>query len=402
MSSVRNTESTVTYRIFMKAAKMPIIYLLIGAGLLAISHIDDILGITAWKNWFDLTDKAGVVFLVLSALSFLYKSLVLLCRRGERRLMPNHLVASLVMCNIRKSLRIIFTLIFINANITILSPNGFYAVLANQIINTILIGSVGWIVIQLFYTLETALYQHMMQLTRQEHARAKAFYTKIHILRNIATVVIVILTIAAILMSFSSFRNIGISLLASAGFLTAIIGLSAQKALFSLFSGVQIALSQPIKIGDIVVIENVTGIIEEITFTYVTLKLGDRRRMLLPINFFIDKPFENWSKESDSLVTSLHFHVDYSMPINELRTEFDRILTESTLWDGAANKLQVANLLENTVEVRLQISAENAENLADLRAEIREKILHFIQNNHAQTLPKLSYNRRCELSSESP
>jgi len=207
----------------------------------------------------------------------------------------------------------------INIIITIAGPSKFYLLLANNVLDILIICSVGWIAIQIFYTFEAILYQHMMSLSRHEHIRAKALYTKMHIIRNITTVVIVIITIAAVLMSFSSVRNIGISLLASAGFLTAIIGLSAQKTLFSLFSGLQIALSQEIKIGDIVVIENASGIIEEITFTYVTLKLGDRRRLVVPIHYFVDKPFENWSREVDGLRSSFFLYVDYLLPIEPLR-----------------------------------------------------------------------------------
>ncbi|MHB1221408.1 MAG: mechanosensitive ion channel family protein, partial [Gammaproteobacteria bacterium] len=213
-------------------------------------------------------------------------------------------------------------------------------------------------------------------------------YTKTHILRNIGTAVIIFITMAAILMSFSSFRNIGISLLASAGFLTAIIGLSAQKTLFSLSSGLQIALAQPIRLGDTVVIDKDSGVIEEITLTYVTMRMGDRKRLIVPISYFIEKPFENWSHDAKSLRSSLIFNVGFKLPISILRTEFERIVENSPAWDGEVKKLQVADLNEKNVEIRIQISAQNADNLSDLRSEIREKILDFIQRNYPESFPK--------------
>jgi small-conductance mechanosensitive channel len=187
-------------------------------------------------------------------------------------------------------------------------------------------------------------------------------------------------------------RNIGISLLASAGFLTAMIGIAAQKTLFSLFSGIQIAFSQIIKIGDLVLVNNESGIIEEITFTFVTLKLGDRRRLIIPISQFVEKPFENWSRDEEGIRSSLLFYVDYRMPIEPLRDELDRILTTSEFWDKNAKKLQVANLKERSVELRIQVSAKNADDLSDLKADVREKMLAFIRENYPRYLPRIQLN----------
>jgi small-conductance mechanosensitive channel len=189
-------------------------------------------------------------------------------------------------------------------------------------------------------------------------------------------------------MSFSSVKNIGISLLASAGFLTAILSLSAQKTLFALFSGLQLALSQAVRIGDVVVIEKETGIVEEINFTYIKLKLGDKRRMVVPISYFIERPFENWSHgPSQSLQNSIHLFVDYLMPLQPLRKQLAIILKASSYWDGGVGSLQVAAITERAVELRIQISAANADNLSELRAFVREKMLEFIKENYPQYLP---------------
>lgn len=382
-------ERNIFTRLIFRAARIPLLYLGAGIICLLLSTMDDMIAqLGRFKHIFDLSDKMGTILIVLALIIFIYNFSVLVCRYFESKLKETNKVSVLVLGNIRKSLRIIFVLVAINVTISLLGPNKNYEHIINNIINTIIIGSIGWIAIQVLYTFEAYIFQRMSKMSIENNGRAKAIYTKTHILRNIGTSVIIFITIAAILMSFSSFRNIGISLLASAGFLTAIIGLSAQKTLFSLSSGLQIALAQPIRIGDTVVIDKEAGIIEEITLTYVTIKMGDRKRLIVPISYFIEKPFENWSHDAKSLRSSLVFHVSFKLPIHVLREEFNRIVENSNAWDGEFKKLQVADLNEKNVEVRIQISAENADKLSDLRSEIREKILDFIQKNYPEGFPK--------------
>lgn len=374
-------------RLIFLAAKIPVLLLLLGSTLTALSSINEIFPLTSWKRLFDITDRIGLIIIAIAITAFFYNFIILLCRKFEKQLKDDHLVASLVLSIVRKGLRIIFFLVCIYIIIALLEPNHLYLTIAYNIISTVVIISIGWVAIQVLYTSETVLYQRMLKLTHDQHLRLKALYTKLHIIRNIATVLIVILVIATILMSYSSVRNVGISLLASAGFLTAIIGLAAQRTLVSLFAGLQIALSQPIKIGDMVVINNESGLVEEITLTYVTLKLGDRRRLIIPINHFIEKSFENWSHDGHSLRCSLHLNVDYMMPIEPLRKELNRILEKSSYWNKVAQKLQVSNLTDRSVEIRIQVSAANADDLADLRAEVQEEMLAFIQKNYPQHFP---------------
>lgn len=378
--------------IVVRALKFPIVYLLIGLVLVLLSYIDNFIPLTHFQHMFDLTDKIGRIFISFALITFIYNLVALSCFWFEKKLASEHHLAAVLLSSIRKGLRIIFILVVINMVITILAPNPFYLMLANNTINTIIIGSIGWIAIQILYAYEALIYQKMMAHTDREHILAKTLYTKTHIFRNITTVVIIIVTIAAIMMSFDSVRSIGISLLASAGFLTAIIGLSAQKTLVSLFSGLQIALSQVIRIGDIIMIDNHSGTIEEITFTYITLKLADRRRLIVPINFLAEKPFENWSREGDSLRSSIRLFIDYMLPIAPLRSQLEKILKNSHLWDGQACKLQVANLTDRSVEIRMQISAANGDNLSDLRAEVQEKMLEFISEKYPDHFPKVRLN----------
>jgi len=361
----------------LRAARLPLVCALLGGVMLGLAQITDHV----------IASKAGTIFLALAIILFIYKIIALFLLEGEHKLIQHHRITALILASIRKGLRIIFILIALKMIIAIAEPTEFYLTLTNNMINAAIIAAVGWITIEIINTTE-AMMHHYVSSTSTDQNRIKTLYTKTRILRNIATVIILIITVAAILMSYSSVRNIGISILASAGFLTAIIGLSAQKTLFSVFSGLQIALSNIIKIGDMIVVEKESGIVEEITFTYVIIRLGDRRRLTVPISYFVDKPFENWSHDADGLRSSIHFFVDYMMPIEPMRQELDRILAGSTYWNGVAKKLQVSNLTEQSVEIRIQISANNSDDLSDLRTEVREKILAFIRSNYSDCFPK--------------
>lgn len=381
----RNTSLT---KIAKRSLKLPLLLLAIGYVLLICSYTDSFFS-SQYANIFNGFENVGTVFITLAYICFLYKVATGFMRFYERKFAEKHKITTLVLRHLRKGLRVIFILIALDTSITILSPKKLYVTLANNTIDTFIIVAVGWIAIQLFYTMEAILYQYISDLPAHAHHRGKALYTKMHIFRNVATVLVVVITLAAILMSFNSVRNIGISLLASAGFLTAIIGLSAQKTLFTIFSGIQIAFSQIIKIGDLVLINNESGLIEEITFTFVTLKLGDRRRLIVPISQFIEKPFENWSRDDSGIRSSVLLYVDYRMPIDPLRAELDNILEVSPFWDKNAKKVQIANLKERSVELRIQVSAKNAEDLSDLKADVKEKMLAFMRESYPQYLPRI-------------
>lgn len=385
---VEKEKRNIIIRIILQAARLPLLYLLLSLSLIALSYVDDYFPLEKWGGLFDYANQLGSILFALAATTFIYNIIVMECSHYEKLFRDKHQITALILASLRKNLGIVFVLITLKIIIPVVIPSKFYLNLANNIINPIIICAIAWIIIQILHTFEAVIYQYMLHMTRPDQNRLNQFYTKVHIIKNIATVLIVIITLAAVLMSFSSVRNIGISLLASAGFLTAIVGLASQKTLFLLFSGVQIALSQTIKIGDIIVIENASGVVEEITFTYVILKLSDNRRLIVPINFFIEKPFENWSTELDGLRSSFSIFIDYMMPIDPLRKELDTILKNSNYWDGKAKKLETANITERGVELRVQISASNETNLAELRAEVREKLLEFMRNQYPNYFPK--------------
>jgi small-conductance mechanosensitive channel len=205
--------------------------------------------------------------------------------------------------------------------------------------------------------------------------------TQVTVLKRLATAIVVILGVAAILMTFPSFSDIGTTLFASAGVLSVVAGLAAQTSLGAVFAGLQIAFSGAIRVGDIVELEEGRwwGRIEEITLTYVVVRLWDERRLVLPCTYFTTTPFENWTRSATEIMGTVEFDVDFSVPFHEMRAELDRLLSSSPDWDGRRGVLQVTDAVGGVVRVRIVVSAPNAGALFDLRCTVREGIVDWVQ-----------------------
>ncbi|MGE2721708.1 mechanosensitive ion channel family protein [Mycolicibacterium celeriflavum] len=205
--------------------------------------------------------------------------------------------------------------------------------------------------------------------------------TQVTVLRRLAIAIVVVLGGAAILMTFPSFSDIGTTVFASAGVLSVVAGLAAQTSLGAVFAGMQIAFSGAIRVGDIVQLENGQwwGRIEEITLTYVVVRIWDERRLVLPSTYFTTEPFENWTRSATEIMGTVEFDVDFNVPINDMRTELDRLLSESDLWDGRRGVLQVTDAVGGVVRVRVVVSAHNAGALYDLQCAVREGLVDWVQ-----------------------
>ena len=232
------------------------------------------------------------------------------------------------------------------------------------------------------------LYVRGLKLDAEDNLMARKHVTQTKILTRTAGTLIVVLTIGVALMTFPGVRQYGISLLASAGAAGIIAGLALQPFLTNLIAGVQIATTQPIRIDDAVIVENEWGWIEEITSTYVVVRLWDWRRMVLPLTYFIQQPFQNWTRETASLIGTTMLYVDYTAPIDVLRAKLEEIAKASPLWDGNVVNLAVTDVSERTMQVRCLISARNAPTTFDLRCEVREKMIAFLQAELPHALPR--------------
>jgi small-conductance mechanosensitive channel len=252
----------------------------------------------------------------------------------------------------------------------------------------VLIAAVAFVLFQVVDG-AAALVTQQYRLDASDNLRARAVHTQVMVLKKVALTIIAIFTLASMLMVFDSVRQFGASILASAGVAGIIVGLAAQRSIATLLAGFQIALTQPIRVDDVVIVEGEWGRIEDITLTYVVVRIWDLRRLVLPITYFIEQPFQNWTRVSADILGTVFLHVDYAVPLEEIRAELTRILRNSSRWDGKVNVLQVTEARERTLELRALVSAADASLAWDLRCEVREKLVEFIQRNHPASLPRV-------------
>ncbi|MEO1655808.1 MAG: mechanosensitive ion channel domain-containing protein [Bacteroidota bacterium] len=212
--------------------------------------------------------------------------------------------------------------------------------------------------------------------------------TQLKVIERIVAFLLIIAAISFILMTFKTIREIGYSLLVSAGVIGIILGFAAQKSIANVVAGIQLAFAQPIRLNDVVIIEKEWGKIEEITLTYVVVKIWDERRLVVPLNQFIEKPFQNWTRNSSELLGTVFIYADYTLPLDELRQELKRLLNQHEYWDSRVINLQVTEARESTLQIRALMSARNAGEAFDLRCDIREGLITFIQKNYPESLPK--------------
>ncbi|VEG58527.1 mechanosensitive ion channel protein MscS [Mycolicibacterium aurum] len=255
----------------------------------------------------------------------------------------------------------------------------------------LLIGTLTWVLVSLVRVAERQVIARFAGgdtgLTDADRHRRK-IKTQVLTLRRIVVAIVVVLGAAAALMTFPSFSDIGKTLFASAGVLTVVAGLAAQTSLGSVFAGIQIAFSDAIRVGDVVVLEEEWGRIEEITLTYVVVHLWDERRLVLPCTYFTTTPFQNWTRNATELLGTAELDVDFTIPFAAMRAELDRILHANTLWDGRVGVLQVTDAVEGLVRVRMLVSASNAGALFDLRCDIREGMVEWLQRTNPGALPR--------------
>lgn len=224
-------------------------------------------------------------------------------------------------------------------------------------------------------------------LTDADRHRRK-IRTQVTVLRRLVIAIVVVLGAAAALMTFPSFSDIGRTLFASAGVLSVVAGLAAQTSLGAAFAGIQIAFSDAIRVGDVVVLEDEWGRIEEITLTYVVVHLWDERRLVLPCTYFTTTPFQNWTRNATELLGTAELDVDFTVPFDEMRAELDRLLHANPLWDGRVGVLQVTDAVDGYVRVRMLVSAPNAGALFDLRCDVREGMVAWLQHANPGALPR--------------
>ena len=250
-----------------------------------------------------------------------------------------------------------------------------------------IIGLIGWAAIAALH-ISADIYLRRYRLDVEDNLLARKHNTQVRVLLRSVDVLLVLFTLGASLMTFQTVRQYGVSLFASAGVAGIIAGLAARPVLSNLMAGVQLAMTQPIRLEDAVIVENEYGNVEEIGSTYVVLRLWDLRRMIVPLTYFIEKPFQNWTRESSTLIGAVLINVNYRAPIGAIRDKAQAIVKASSRWDGRVFNVAVTDFKHDTMEVRILASAGNSGAVFDLRCEVREKLIDVLQREHPEALPR--------------
>lgn len=340
------------------------------------------LGATDWlPDWL-----ATVIILLLSALvaAIAYRFLFRILTRmvAGRDLFWRSLVDRGA-----RPLRLVMIIIALGFGSAISPITPAEAAVLRQLMTVGVIVCIAWIAYTALY-IWTTIHMRRFKLDAEDNLLARKHITQTRILMRVAKILIVILAIASVLMTFDAVRQYGVSLLASAGAAGIVAGIALQPVLKNLFAGIQLAITQPIRIDDALIVEGEWGNVEEITSTYVVIRVWDWRRLIIPLSYFIEKPFQNWTRENAELIGVVMLYLDHTAPVDRIRAEAERIAHASALWDRKVFNLAVTDFRERVMEVRVLISARNAPRAFDLRCEMREKLIGFIQAELPGALPR--------------
>lgn len=339
-------------------------------------------------SFFENVSKESLIYLGLALLGliFLYwVTSILLKRLGKN---PKYLLPSGSFRKLAVPLVLIFLSILVRMNalrdVLNLEDAGYWFRKSSTLL---FILAMTWLIISLLKIVKQVILRNY-DVGETDNLKARKIYTQFTILERIVIFIVIVLATGLALMSFQEIREVGISIFASAGVAGIIIGFSAQKFIGTILAGIQIAIAQPIKLDDVVIVEGEWGRIEEITLTYVVVRIWDKRRLIVPTLYFIDQPFQNWTKTSADILGAVFLYVDYTIPFDKLREELTRILQNTALWDGEVNVLQVTDSKPNYVEVRALMSAKDSSTAWDLRVHVREKLIVYLQENYPESIAR--------------
>ncbi|MCC4633661.1 MULTISPECIES: mechanosensitive ion channel family protein [Xanthomonas] len=251
-----------------------------------------------------------------------------------------------------------------------------------------IVGCVTWLLVRAVAAGEMAILRSN-PIEVSDNLTARRIQTQTRVLSRVVMGTVILLGISVVLLGFEQVRQIGKTLLASAGIIGLVAGIAAKPVFGNLIAGLQIALTQPIRLDDVVIVEGEWGRIEEIGSSYVVVRIWDERRMVVPLTWFIENPFQNWTRASADLLGTAFLWLDYRTPIAAVRAELERICHSEPLWDGRVCVTQITDTSDNTIQVRLLVSARNSGDAFDLRCVVRERMIDFLTREHAYALPRI-------------
>ncbi|TYC10554.1 mechanosensitive ion channel [Bizionia gelidisalsuginis] len=332
-----------------------------------------------FESWVTYTIVIVACILLGLTIRWILFSIVKLSNKRRPSVLKTQLLLQL-----KTAAKFLLPILFIYSSFQFLEVTTFW----KKITESLIIINFSWLVIAFLNAIEEVV-KEKFTINNNHKAKDRKALTQLRFLKSISIVIIITLAVAAILWNIPSVKKVGTTLLTSAGVIGIIAGVAAQKSIANLITGFQIAFTQPIKIDDEVVIQGEFGTVEDITLTYVVIKLWDWRRLVLPLSYFNDNSFVNWTFNSQELIGTVFFQVDYTFPVAEMRKKLLELLHNNTLWDKNIAKLVVSNTNATTMELRATFSAKNASDVWDLRCEVREQLIAFIQKNHPECFPTL-------------
>lgn len=329
---------------------------------------------------------SGVIIAVSIAIALAVHSVLfyLLTRMARK---PGHVLDSSLARHGRRPARWILPLLALLIAAPLIPVSGPIRNGAEHVIGILLIAAIAWIVIVMTEVVADVIAARY-RMDVEDNLSARRIQTQVGMLRRIFSVLVLIVALSVMLLSIPQVRSIGASLLASAGLAGLVVGMAMKSTLGNLIAGVQIALTQPIRIEDAVIVEGEWGWIEEITSTYVVVRIWDWRRMVLPLTYFIEHPFQNWTRITASLIGSVYLYMDYTIPVDAVRQELNRLVKATDKWRGEVCVLQVSDAKDRVIELRALADAKDAGTAWDLRCYLRENLITFVQKNYPESLPK--------------
>ncbi len=338
----------------------------------------------SWPNWVqDVLLALGAILVGL-----IIKGILAILAKTYCRKSSGYSVMRSIIKHLGRPAEYFFPLLILNWSIPFMHLDAKTISLFQRINGILLIIVFAFVLMRLINVVQDYVY-HSFDINKTDNLRERKIRTQLQYLRKVIVAIIVILATIAILLSFESLRRIGAGLLTGVGVGGIIIGFAAQRSLGNLMAGFQIAFTQPLRIDDVLVVEGEWGRVEEITLTYVVLNIWDKRRLILPINYFIEKPFQNWTRTTSSILGTASIFVDYSAPIEPIRQEFYRLIEAHPLWDKQAKALEVVNANDKVIELRALMGANNSGDAWQMRCYTREHLIKFIQENYPDALPKI-------------
>lgn len=305
----------------------------------------------------------------------------------------------LLLSHLRSPLRVLLPTLTLHLSLPLMPlPESVEPVLSH-VVGILSIAGCAWLLVRSTHLFRDILLLRL-DVTAPDNLHSRKVLTQVKVLQNLVISVIVLVAGAMILMTFQGIRQIGVSLLASAGIAGIVVGFAAQKTIGNLLAGLQLAITQPIRLDDVVIVEGEWGRIEEITLTYVVVRIWDLRRLVIPISQFIEKPFQNWTRSSAEILGTVFLHCDPTADMDVLRAEMERIVKVSPLWKGSVCGLQVTEMCLESVQVRLLVDAADSSKAWDLRCHLREGMLAFLRDAHPEWLPRHRLQETASAASE--